>query len=143
MKCTVHIDPAHEEEVVVFAHERNRTVEEIERIATTSESKIIGYQGEQFRPLDPREISCILIEDQKTYAITRDGRYLLKMRLFELEEILPERFIKINKSALANLDAVTSFGVSAGGALTVHFRGGHTDYVSRRQVAAVKEKLGL
>ena len=61
----------------------------------------------------------------------------------ELEEKLPLDFVKINQSCLANIKKIERFSASVGGSLKVIFKNGHTDYVSRRQLRTVKEKLGI
>ena len=71
------------------------------------------------------------------------GKFHVKMRLYELEALLSDDFVKINQSTVANITKVSSFGVSPGASLTVFFKNGHKDYVSRRQVKAVKKKLGF
>ena len=52
-------------------------------------------------------------------------------------------FIKINQSCIANIRQIQRFDTSFSGTLRVIFKNGYTDYVSRRQLKAVKERLGL
>jgi len=40
-------------------------------------------------------------------------------------------------------ELIKKFDVSFGGALTVIFKNGYTDYVSRRQMKIVKERIGF
>jgi hypothetical protein len=67
----------------------------------------------------------------------------LKQRLYEIEKVLPETFVKINQSCLCNIRKISKFGASLGGSLTVILKNGYKDYVSRRQIKAVKERFGL
>ena len=63
---------------------------------------------------------------------TRSGeRCRLKLRLYELEAMLPASFIRINKSALANEAHLERFTV---------FRSGYREYVSRRCFAEIKRR---
>ena len=80
--------------------------------------------------------------DGKTYAIdTRDRHYRLRHRLYELEELLPSSFIRINKSALANENRLDRFAVTYSGAVDAIFKCGHTEYVSRRCFAQIKRRF--
>ncbi len=67
----------------------------------------------------------------------------MKCRLYQLEESLPMEFVKINQSCIANLQQVEKFSVSFGGSLMVCFKNGQREYVSRRQVKAVKKRVGM
>ena len=86
---------------------------------------------------------CFFIEGKRLYASLDRGNALIKRRLYEIENILDNDFIKINQSTIANVKKIERFSVSFGAALTVHFKNGKRDYVSRRQVKAVKERLGI
>ena len=77
------------------------------------------------------------------YAVCEKNKYLLKKRLYLLEEKLPESFVKINQSCLANIKKTERFDTSISGTLKIRFKNGDTDYVSRRQLKAVKERLGI
>ena len=77
------------------------------------------------------------------FAITEKERLRLKCRLYQLEEVLPEYFVKINQSCVANIRKVARFDTSVSGTLLIKFKNGYKDYVSRRQMKAVKERLGL
>ena len=79
--------------------------------------------------------------DGKTYAVTRSGeRCRLKLRLYELEAMLPASFILINKSALANEAHLERFTASFNGAVDAVFRSGYREYVSRRCFAEIKRR---
>ena len=76
-------------------------------------------------------------------ALTECDRLQLKMRLYQLEEKFSDRFVKINQSCLVNMDKIARFDASIGGALMVTLKNGYKDYISRRQVKAVKDRVGL
>ena len=74
-------------------------------------------------------------------ACTRSGeRCRLKLRLYELEAMLPASFIRINKSALANEAHLERFTASFNGAVDAVFRSGYREYVSRRCFAEIKRR---
>ncbi len=143
MKCTVIIDKEREEEVIVYAKEENETVKKIKELSEQNEQCIIGYGDGEILPLDISRIYLFTTEAGKIYAVMKNKKYRIRERLYELEGILPDNFIKINQSTLANTMLIKRFDASVLGCLTVEFKNGYRDYVSRRQMRAVKEKYGI
>ncbi len=142
MKCTVHIDKTREEEVVIWAKSRSPLIEDI--LSLLEEHRpLLGFREDSITPLSWEEVSCFTIVAQKMFAKTEAGDFRLKCRLWELESRLPPTYVKINQSTLANIKQISRFTISPTGSLMVHFRCGYRDYVSRRQLKAVKEKLGI
>ena len=93
--------------------------------------------------LKPKQISCFVSGGDKVFAIAGEHRYLVKKRLYQLEEQLGKDYIKINQSCLANVGQISRFSASIGGSLEVVFRDGYKDYVSRRELKKVKERMGI
>ncbi len=143
MKLRINIDKTKEEEIVVFAHERTRLVDEIERLVSDNAFDLIGYCEREAKALLPSDIHCFTVEENKVYALTDSGKYFVKSRLYRLEEELSNNFVKINQSCLANVRKIERFDASVSGALTVRFKNGFVDYVSRRNLKKVKERFGL
>ena len=143
MKCEIIIDPSCEERVVIYAKEESSLIQEIKQLAENSEKDLLGYAGDEIVKLNPSDICHISVIGGKVYATVGRQRYLLKERLYFLEEKLPESFVKINQSCLANIKKTERFDTSLSGTLKIHFKNGDTDCVSRRQLKAVKERLGI
>ena len=143
MKCKTVIDKNREEEVIIYAHERNETVESIERIVSSAKLELIGYSGKSAVRLKQAEVYCFTVENNKVYAITECEKLQIKLRLYQIEEIADKSFVKINQSCIANIGHIKKFDASVSGTLRVIFKNGYTDYVSRRQLKSVKERLGL
>ncbi len=143
MKCRIIIDPHREEEVIVYAHEKTALVQDIARLVADEDFSLIGYRDKEAVPLTPSEVVCFTVEGGKVYAVTDREQLWIKSRLYQLEAHLPEQFVKLNQSCIANVRRIARFDASLGGALTVIFQNGQRDYVSRRQLKYVKERLGL
>lgn len=144
MKFRLIIDPEKEEEVVVTASGRTPLVEEIAALVEkqSGADRIAAYTEDSIKMLSISSIECITVLDGKTYAIDGEGqKYRLKQRLYELEEMLPSSFIRINKSALANEGKLDRFAVTYSGAVDAIFRCGYREYVSRRCFAQIKRRL--
>ena len=143
MKCTVILDKTREEEIVIYAHQKNEMIFEIERMAQEKPLQMTGFLNEEIVRLEPQDIYCFTVEGGRLYAIGESEKYLIKARLYNIEEILDKSFIKINQSSIANVKKIQKFDASISGTLKVIFKNGHTDYVSRRNIKNVKERLGL
>ena len=143
MKCEIIIDPSCNERVVIYAKEESGLVQEIKQLAEGVQNDLFGFSDDEIVKLNPADIYYISVIGGKVYATVGRQRYLLKERLYFLEEKLPESFVKINQSCLANIKKTERFDTSISGTLKIHFKNGDTDYVSRRQLRAVKERLGI
>ena len=143
MKCKIIIDADREEEVVVYAKAPSAFTAEIERLAKEEDLVWIGYGEDTIVPLDPKDVLCFSAEVGKIYAYLEKEKLQIKCRLYQLEERLPGEFIKINQSCLVNTKKIARFDVSISGTLRVVFANGYSDYVSRRQLKAVKERFGI
>ncbi len=143
MKFTLILDKTREEEVLIYAKEKNEITQKIERLVKGDPKTFNGYLNDQIVKLDSGDIYCFAIDGGKLYAVCEDEKYLLKTRLYSIEHSLCNDFIKINQSSIANISKIGRFDVSIGGTLKVIFKNGYTDYVSRRNIKAVKERLKL
>ena len=143
MKLNVCIDKTAEERVEIYAHERNELVEQIETLVNSYAVNLNGYTETEIVPLTKDGIYRIFVEDNKVYASTDSGKLLLKLRLYQLEDLLGDTFIKINQSALVNKKHIKKFSSSWGGSLLVELTNGETDFISRRQTKHVMERMGI
>ena len=144
MKFTLIIDTEKDEELVATVRSRSPLIDEIEGLLSkhAGADRIPGYTEDDIKLLHISEIECITVLDGKTYAIdTKNQRYRLKGRLYELEQQLPSSFIRINKSALANEKALDRFAVAYTGAVDAVFKCGYREYVSRRCFAQIKRRF--
>lgn len=143
MKFRMIVDPKQEELVTARVHAPSTLTEELERLVLQhgATDPIYGYTEDEMRLLVSSELECITVLDGKTYAIDHTGtQYRLKQRLYEVEQLLPDCFIRINKSTLANERQIVKFIATYSGAVDALFRCGYRDYVSRRCLAAIKRR---
>lgn len=143
MKLKIFIDKNHEEEVIIYAHEKSELIKEIEELVCENNFDIIGFSDKEGMKLNLNEIYCFIVESNKLYAMCEKEKYFLKTRLYKIEENLSENFVKINQSCIANIRKIKKFDASISGTLTVTFKNNYVDYVSRRNVKKVKERLGI
>lgn len=143
VKFKLFIDKNHEEEVIIYAHEKSDLIKEIEDLVSEKNSGIIGFIDREAVKVNLNEIYCFVTESNKLYAMCEKEKYFLKTRLYKIEENLNENFVKINQSCIANIRKIKKFDASVSGSLMVTFKNGYVDFVSRRNVKKVKERLGV
>ena len=144
MKFKTVIDPSGEDLVVIHATEYSDRVREIEQfVSDERERELVGYLGESIIPLDADSVSAFVSEGGSVYAIVSGKRIGIKERLYSLEGRLGGRFVRVNQSCIANISKIARFDASFSGALAVIFKDGYRDFVSRRQLKTVKERIGF
>ena len=88
------------------------------------------------------EILSAYSEGQRVIVLTGDGRYAVQKKLYELENELGDtNFIRISKSEIINIRKIKSLDMSITGTIKLVLKTGYETYVSRRNVAKIKEKL--
>ncbi|MCR5088989.1 MAG: LytTR family transcriptional regulator [Oscillospiraceae bacterium] len=140
------IDRNCHEEVIATVHERTPLIDEIERLIQQDSisDQIPGYMDDEISMLEIQHIECFFVENEKTFAVYRDGKqYQIRKRLYELEAVLPGYFEKINKSAIANWKRISKFRVQLSGAVDAVFRSGYIECISRRCFADLKRRYRL
>ncbi len=144
MKYTLHIDPDREEEVIIYARARTSEVDALIGYIDRMDTELLGYgDGGQILPLRPGEVCCFTVEEGRVYALTAEEKLAVRLPLYALEETLGKSFVRINQSCLGNIRKISRFDASIGGSLMVTFENGYRDYVSRRQLKTVKERMGI
>lgn len=146
MNFRLIIDKEKNEEVVMVSHSANNFTAKIENLVLSySGNDEISVMGEDdIVSIKFSEIECITIIDRKLYAINSNKeKYRINQKLCDIEEKLPEYFIRINKSAIANERKISSFKAGFSGAVDAIFKCGYKDYVSRRCFAIIKRRYGI
>lgn len=147
MKCKIIVDKERDEEIILRVHEADQRTEElkkeIDELLLGYSSEIIGYGDGEIIKLCPADVHCFIIEGGKLFALTDDKKLQLRQRLYTLEDSLGNDFVKINQSCIANVKMIKRFETSIGASLSVVFKCGYRDYVSRRQLKSVKERIGF
>ncbi len=153
MKNTIDIDirinPARVDPKVVI--ETSRMTPDIDRIVHAIENSvdsdfpmIAAYSGETIVLLSQREIMRVFIENRKLVIQTDRGGFTARKSLGEIESSLnPNRFLRISRSEIINLNKVASFDFSLAGTIQVHFDDGTFTWVARRYVRSIQQTLGL
>ena len=113
MECKIINDPNCREQVLVYAKEENELTQEIRRLVSEQALELVGFnEDREGTVLKLSDIYCIISQDDKIFAITKDERLQLRGRLYQLEEKLSGDFIKINQSCFcSNISCYLVYGV--------------------------------
>jgi DNA-binding LytR/AlgR family response regulator len=105
--------------------------------------RLAAKSGTRVHLLPVVELTCLVAQD-KYVATWHEGReHLLDDSLAVLEpRLAPFGFVRVHRAALVNLAAVTSIVGDAGSA-RVELKDGRSAPVSRRELSALRRRLGL
>ncbi len=148
MKLFLKIDKELKETIVTIeGPEIDQDLQEvIDFINGTGQQQfLIGRKEDMQHILKPEDIHYFHTEENHIIAVTDTDSYILKEKLYELEEMLrlSKKFIRLSKSVIANLNQLSRFEASFNGTMCVYFKSGKKEYVSRTYVPAIKESLNL
>lgn len=147
MQIEVKIDPSCQEpKVLVFTDEMKDEIKDIlERLNKKDVSEVLaGFQGDMATVLNPDDIFRVYAQGDRVIAVTPEGEYTLRLRLYEVQERLDEKkFVRISHSEIINLRKIKRFDLSLAGTICVVLTNGAVTYVSRRNVARIKKMLGI
>ncbi len=137
------VDKEKEESLILTVRERNELVEKIEEIIGLKNDILLGYKENEILRISPSDADCFFTDNNKIYAYVGKEKYQLKVRLYQLEEMLDSNFMKINRGCLVNVKKIRKFEMSFGGTISVVLTNGFSDYISRRELKNVKRRMGL
>lgn len=146
MKLEIKLDPACTEPLVTVQTDKmTQEVEGIVRRLTQQTPKLLtGSRGGVLEILEPEMVYRIYASGGKVSAVTEKGEYVLRQRLYELEECLDGScFVRISNAEIINLKKVRGFDLSITGTIRVTLTDGSATYVSRRYVGKIKQVLGV
>lgn len=138
---TSYIDP----KIIIITASINEKVNGIvKKLSEETPQMLSGIRDGVVKILDKDDIIKIYAESGKTVAVTAEGEYIVRRRLYELEELLiGDSFARISNSEIINLKKVISFDMSFSGTICVKLSDGASTYVSRRYVSKIKKILGV
>lgn len=146
MQVEIKMDSAYTEpKVILMTASMTEEVQRILKKLSEDVPQIIsGCRDEKIEVLHQEDLIRIYADAGKIFAVTEKGQYVLRLRLYELEERLDDRqFVRISNSEIINLRKVDHFDLSFTGTICVSLSNGTTTYASRRYVSRIKKILGI
>ena len=120
--------------------------EQISRMDESGRTTMLtGWDGDYCIQVKQNEIFRIYSMDKKVYLETEKENLLLKLRLYEFEELAQScgwtDFIRISNTDIVNFSKVTKLDMSLTGIVKVNFTNGKEAIVSRRYMNKIKKEL--
>ena len=136
--CVIHAEA--ETEGIKAIAEKISSMDETGRATVLS-----GWDGDYCIQVKQNEIFRIYSMDKKVYLETEKENLLLKLRLYEFEELAQKcgwtDFIRISNTDIVNFSKVTKLDMSLTGIVRVNFINGKAAIVSRRYMNKIKSEL--
>lgn len=146
MQVEIKIDSAYTKpKLIILTDSMTEEINDIVKKLSDHAPQIIsGSKDQRIEVLEETDLIRIYANTGKVYAVTSNGEYTLRLRLYEIEERLsPHQFVRISNSEIINLKKVDHFDLSFTGTICVKLSNGTTTYVSRRYVSRIKKILGI
>lgn len=134
-----------EPKIIIMAASMTEEVNDILKKLSEDVPQIIsGSKDGKIEVLEQADLIRVYANAGKVFAVTEKGEYILRLRLYEMEERLDARwFVRISNSEIINLKKASHFDLSFTGTICVKLSNGTTTYVSRRYVSKIKKILGI
>ena len=144
MKLELNIDEKVKETlVVVSANKIDKEVQNLINYIEYSSEYLIGIVEDKASIIDIGEIIRVYIEDRKTFVVTLKDTYVVKKKLYEVDNMVTRNFIKISQSEIANIKFIKNLDFSNTGTIVIKYKNSDISYVSRRMIKEFKLKLGI
>ena len=144
MKLELNIDEKVKETlVVVSANKVDKEIRDLINYIEYSSDYLIGIVEDKASIININEIIRVYIEDRKTFVVTLKDTYVVKKKLYEVENMVTRNFIKISQSEIANIKFIKNLDFSNTGTIVIKYKNSDISYVSRRMIKEFKLKLGI
>jgi DNA-binding LytR/AlgR family response regulator len=107
------------------------------------DSALIANIGNEIHRVSPLDIYYIETVDNKTFLYCEREVYESKQKLYELEALAMNDFLRISKSAIINLSKIKSLIPALSGRLEAVLSNGEKVIISRQYVNELKKNLGM
>ena len=130
------------EQMEIRCHEITEEIREIVTFVKTRQGRLTGIQEERQFEIPVPEVCYIEAVDNKVFLYTPKQVYETRQRLYELEELLKEKyFLRVSKSMLLNLMKVQAIKPALNGRFAAVLRSGEEIIISRKYVPELKAAL--
>ena len=143
MKFEVIIDEKYEEpNIKVYTSSMTDEVSIIlDMIKSHNNLCINGFLNNQLYIINLKDIFVIYSENGKVFVKTENATYLIKYRLYQIEQLLDKNFIRISNSEIINIKKVKNLDFSFLGTIKINFINDTYTFSSRRFIKKIKEYL--
>ena len=130
------------EQMEIRCHEVTEEIKEIVSFVKTRQGMLTGLQEDRQFEVPVSEVCYIEAVDNKVFLYTAKQVYETRQKLYELEELLKEKyFLRVSKSLLLNLMKVRAIKPALNGRFTAVLQSGEEIIISRKYVPELKAAL--
>ena len=144
MKLKIELtDGSNEDEVIIRCGRVDNTVQKLqEYILSLSAPALTFYKGTQEYYLHFDEILFFETDSEQVFAHTENDAFKVKLKLYELEELLPRTFVRAAKGTIVNIQKIYAIDRNLTSSSQIKFSDTHKHiYVSRHYYKSLKEKM--
>ena len=146
MKIEFDINEKYQEDKIIICTNKitNELQEFVNKLNNEKNNKIYGYKNDKIFILEENKIETIYSENKKVFIRYENGNiYETKKRIYEFENNLPNKFVRISNSEIVNFDKVQNLDFKIVGTIILNFYTDRYTYVSRRYVKKIREYLEI
>lgn len=134
-----------DDEIIIKAGRMTEEVAAAMRLIGGMENnKLLVFRDREMFFVNISDIEYFYTENKKVFADTADGKYEVRYKIYELEDMLCSRsFLKIEQGVIANTDKIKNIRILFNGTMQITFASGNIQYASRRCVSQIKKRLGI
>ena len=129
--------------IVIHTSKITPEINQLMELFQSSGNVITVTDNDQLIVLEPSEIYMLRMEDERLNVYCQQKKYVSGKRLYEMERLLGNGFMRISKSTLINLKQISRVESSFHGTMLVILKNGNKDYISRKDLPAFKHYLGI
>ena len=130
------------EQMEIRCHEITEEIKEIVTFVKTRQGRLTGIQEDRQFEIPVPDVCYIEAVDNKVFIYSVNQVYETRQKLYELEEILKEKyFIRVSKSLLLNLMKVKAIKPILNGRFMAVLQSGEEIIISRKYVLELKKAL--
>ena len=140
LQVDVKVNPCVEDvEVLITAEKKTQFVNDLVEVIWDFDKHTVttltGYIDNRAYIIKVADILRIFALNQKVYIQTANAEFLIKYRLYEIEDVLRKQKFNIRKIADIDLSII--------GRVCIRLSGNICVYVSRRYIPKIKKSLGI
>lgn len=145
MKIHLMINSELEEtEIHIHAKEYNEQIEKLmKQLQNTQVMAIDGYIQQEIHMVKISDIYTIYAEGAKVFLQTDEQEFETKRKLYTFEEQFAKDFVRVSKSALVNINKISSIQLGVIGTTQLLLDNEVSLHVSRKYLKDLKRHLGI
>ncbi|OLN21496.1 LytTR family transcriptional regulator [Domibacillus antri] len=146
MKFEVSIDPSYKEPKIIILTDKmtDEISDMMKSLSETYMDSLAVFSDRGVEIVECKDIIRIYSEKKKVFLQTAAGIFVVRSRVYELEEKLDSQFfVRISNSEIVNIKMILNMDISMTGTIGVLLKGNIKTYASRRYVSKIKKLFGI